>query len=390
MIILHAIVSLDPAAGGPPQVAYRLAQAQASLGHEVHLASYAGDAACQKRLQVEIRSNTTAGTVALHELSRPSRSELLFGWSARALFRELMPKVDVLHLHGVWESILRVGASEARRSGKPYVVAPHGMLDPWSLGQKKLKKQFALAMGYRSMVEGAAFVHCLNSDEERLLSPLHLGCRTRTIPNGIFVDDFAHLPAEGTFRRLHPEVGDDPFVLFLSRLHHKKGLDYLADAFGLLSAKLPSARLVVIGPDNGALADFQERIRAANLVERTHVLGPLYGADKMAALADAAVFCLPSRQEGFSIAILEAMACGVPLVLSENCHFPEVASAGAGYVVPLRAIDLADALFEVVSDSTNGGRMGECGRELVRRDYLWPAIARLSIDSYAQTLPTNR
>jgi len=386
MLILHAIASLDPAAGGPPQVAYRLACAQASLGHEVHLLAYGGDSAARQRLQAEIGNTPSRGKVTLHELPPPNRTELLLGRSARGFFRTFLAKADILHLHGVWESIIRLGAAEARRQGKPYMVAPHGMLDPWSLSQKKLKKRIAMAMGYRAMLNQAAFLHCLNADEERLLSPLRLTCLTRTIPNGVFLDDFAQLPTRGTFRRLHPEVGDAPYVLFLSRLHYKKGLDHLADAFGLLAAKLPDLRLVVVGPDAGARVDFEARIRAAHLVERTHVLGPLYGAEKLAALVDAAAFCLPSRQEGFSVVVLEAMACGTPVVISENCHFPEVALASAGCVVPLQAAAVANALLKIVADPATGRQMGDCGQQLVRQNYTWPAIARLSVDNYAQAI----
>jgi glycosyltransferase involved in cell wall biosynthesis len=264
------------------------------------------------------------------------------------------------------------------------------MLDPWSLSQRSLKKRVAMAMGYRTMLNQAAFLHCLNADETRLLKPLRLTCATRTIPNGIFPEEFALLPARGTFRQQHPELGDAPYVLFLSRLHYKKGLDYLARAFEILATKVPNLRLVVVGPDGGARADFEARVAGAGLADRTHVLGPLYGTEKLAALVAAAAFCLPSRQEGFSMAILEAMACGIPVVISENCNFPEVALASAGCVVPLEASALADALLRVVANPIAAKQMGECGRRLVRQHYTWPAIARLSIDNYEQAISSVR
>src|SRR6266542_4342037 len=150
MLILHVIASLDPAAGGPPQVVYRLACAQADLGHEVHLVAYRGDSAARLRVQAEIAGGSS--TVTIHELQRPSRIELLLGQAAKEFFRGLLPKVNVLHLHGIWESIIKIGAAIAREHGKPYVVAPHGMLDPWSLAQKKMNKKIAMALGQRSML----------------------------------------------------------------------------------------------------------------------------------------------------------------------------------------------------------------------------------------------
>jgi glycosyltransferase involved in cell wall biosynthesis len=294
--------------------------------------------------------------------------------------------VDILHLHGIWECIIRVGAIEARRQGKPYVVSPHGMLDPWSLSQRRWKKRVALAMGYRRMVNRAAFLHCLNQDETRLLAPLHLTCRTRTIPNGVFAQEFARLPSPGTFRRLHPELGEVPYVIFLARLHYKKGLDYLARAFETLAKQIQDLHLVVAGPDGGARSDFEAAIARAGLVARTHVLGPIYGPDKIAALVDATVFCLPSRQEGFSAAILEAMACGTPVVITENCHFPEVAGSSAGYVVPLETAAVADALLSVISDPGKANQMGKAGQDMVRTHYTWPTIARLFVDAYAEVI----
>ena len=386
MLIVHAIASLDPAAGGPPRTSSGLASAQAALGHEVHMVAYRGPSG--ERVGAETgpadERSASAGRIIIHELPAPDAGERLFARAARVLFRDLLPRADVLHLHGIWESILRTGAAEARRLGKPYVVAPHGMLDPWSLAQRRWKKRLALAMGYRSMLDGAAFLHGLNADEASLLAPLRLRSPTRVIPNGVEAEVFERLPAKGTFHQMHPELAGAPYGRFLSRLHYKKGLDYLAHAFELLAGKLMDLRLVVAGPDDGARGDFEARIARAGLAGRTHVVGPTYGAAKLAALVDAAAFCLPSRQEGLSVAILEAMACGAPVVASESCHFPEVAEAGAGLVVPLDVQAVADALLRVLSDAGEAARMGRAGQKLVRERYLCPEIALLTIEAYAE------
>ncbi len=168
----------------------------------------------------------------------------------------------------------------------------------------------------------------------------------------------------------------------MSRLHYKKGLDYLADAFAIVAKNLPEVRLVVAGPDGGALEDFNRRIAAAGVQNRTHVVGALYGREKFAALVDASCFCLPSRQEGFSMAITEALAVGVPAVVSENCHFPEVAKFGAGEVMKLETSLVADALTRVMRDAALREKMSTSGRELVRSRYTWPIIAQQTIEMY--------
>src|SRR5205814_797387 len=136
----------------------------------------------------------------------------------------------------------------------------------------------------------------------------------------------------------------------------------------------------------GARADFERRVAAVGLGGRVHLVGPLSGRDKWAALAGAACFCLPSRQEGFSMAILEALACRVPVVVSEACHFPEVAESGAGEVVPLDAAAVAAALGRVLADPEAAGRMGAAGRLLVEGRFTWRRAAERSLETYERAL----
>ena len=362
MRILHVVPSLDPAHGGPPVVAARLAAAQAGLGHDVSVLS--GDP--PDRL--------------------PAFAPLWDGvpGADRVGRRGTVAGSDVVHLHGVWGGLLRSTAAATRAAGVPYAVAPHGMLDPWSLSQKRVKKRLGLLLGYRRMLDRAAFLHALNQDEARLMAPLGLRSPVEIVGNGVFPGE-VDPPPPGTFRAAHPALGDDPYVLFLGRLHAKKGLDVLADAFAILARTDARCRLVVAGPDGGARADLDRRLATAGLAARSHVVGPLYGPAKYAALADAAVFCLPSRQEGFSVAILEAMACGTPVVVSDACHFPEVATAGAGEVVPLDAAAVAAALGRVLSDPARAA-MGRAGRAMVFERYTWPIVAERLVKAYERHL----
>jgi glycosyltransferase involved in cell wall biosynthesis len=287
-----------------------------------------------------------------------------------------------LHLHGVWDPILKAAADAARFLSRPYAIQPHGMLDPWSLRQSAVKKRIALLLGYRKMLVGACFLQALNSDEKKLIKPLALPCPIEVIPNGVLLEEIEPLPARGTFYAAHPSLKNKPYVLFLSRLHYKKGLDYLADAFALLARENACVQLAMVGPDEGEGEAFQQHVDRLGVGQRVHMIGPLYGRDKIAALVDAACFCLPSRQEGFSVAIIEALACGVPPVISQACHFPEVAEAGAGEVVPLEAGALAAALRGVLADPQRRERMVAAGRELVASRYTWRRVAAQTLEAY--------
>ncbi len=380
MRLAHIISSLDPAAGGPPMVATRLAAAQAALGHEVALVAYAPTPAVRETIKRAMAGVPHADAVSIIELQRPrGLSRITAASAARELRR--MPRFDFFHMHGVWNPIIRAAARAAIANRIPFAITPHGTLDPWSLAQRPLKKRLALALGYRAMLNRAAFIHTLNDDERRLLDPLKLAAPREVVPNGIFLEELANPPARGTFRAAHAGLGNDPFVLFLSRLHYKKGLDYLADAFAIVQRHIPDAQLVVAGPDEGARAEFERQV-ASHGVKHVHLVGPLYGPDKLAALTDAAIFCLPSRQEGFSIAITEALACGLPVVISDQCHFPEVGEAGAGFITPLEPKDIAARLVELLRDASLRERMGAAGAALVRSRFTWPKVAERTIELY--------
>ncbi|WP_029351212.1 glycosyltransferase [Bosea sp. 117] len=381
MRIAHVVASIDPAHGGPQSGVVRLAAAQAGLGHHVRIVSHGDDALLRSALHAAAQV-PHVDALEWTLLPAPGGVERIFGSRMRSRLPSLVAEADFVHLHGVWETLLRIAASCARQASTPYCLSPHGMLDRWSLAQKPWKKRLALQLGYRFMLEHAAFLQALNADEAELMGPLGLHPPVVVIPNGICPAELAASPEPGSFRRTVPGLGDRPFVLFLSRLHRKKGLDILAESFRMVANACPQLDLVVIGPEDGAGDAFRAQIRQLGLGARVHMAGPRFGAAKLAAYAEAVCFCLPSRQEGFSIAITEAMACGVPVVISEACHFPEVAAAGAGLVLPLDPARFAAALIDIAGAPEKAAAMGRNGRELIHAHYTWPQIAVATLAAY--------
>jgi glycosyltransferase involved in cell wall biosynthesis len=384
MNIIHIIQSMDPASGGPPMVVSRLASGQSRLGHSTIIIS--GDA--EGSLGDDDDSQEKGFMPGRVQVIKANASPGILGLFDRRLRRLLAAEVSpgtVFHLHGIWEPLLWVAAAVARGHRIPYVVTPHGMLDRWSLGNRKWKKRLALALGYRSMLEKAAFLHALNENEKDQIAHLGITAPMEIIPNGI---DIAEYPEIGsTDKKAEPDLPTKrPYILFLGRLHYKKGLDYLADAFARVANRCPDIDLVVAGPDYGERANFEGRIAGFGLNGRVHVVGPVHGLRKLELIRGAACFCLPSRSEGFSIAVLEAMAAGIPVVLSTGCHFPAVAETGAGYVAELESGQFADAMLALVEDRERSASMGRAARRLVETSYTWSKIADKSISKYEDVI----
>jgi glycosyltransferase involved in cell wall biosynthesis len=370
MRILHVIPILDPRAGGPPLICSKLAIAQARLGHHVSILTYAPNTP-GGRERIAAENGAGLDQVTIHGLPAVDWAERALGLRARAAARRLVPTVDAVHLHGVWEPQLLHAAAVARRHGKPYLVLLNGMLMPWAMRRGHLKKRFALRLGWRRMLAGGV-LQFGSDDEASAARSMGFDAPGVVIPNGAFPEDYVDLPPAGTFRAAHPELGNDPFVLFVGRLHEQKGIDLLLAAFAIVARRRSDARLVIAGPDYGS--------PLPPLGDRVVAVGPVYGRDKLAALADAACFCLPSRHEGFSLAVLEALACGVPVVISTECHFPEVAMAGAGIVTPLDAAANADALLRVLNDDAFRG----VGRRMIADRYNWMTIAAETVRAYQE------
>jgi glycosyltransferase involved in cell wall biosynthesis len=218
---------------------------------------------------------------------------------------------------------------------------------------------------------------------------LHLTAPAIIEPNGVDLDECRDLPPMGTFRAKHAEVAGQPLVLFLSRLHPKKGLELLIPAFA--RAKTGDARLVIAGPDaDGYQAKLEGLVRQHGLAERVLFTGMLHGRDRLEALADADLFVLPSYQENFGIAVVESLATGTPVLISDqvNIH-TEISTAGVGGVVPTQVEPLARELTHWLSDHDLRLAAAARARDFVWQRYDWRQIARRWTTHYGALLNTG-
>ena len=290
---------------------------------------------------------------------------------------------DVVHLHGLWQGHTRRGARAARAARVPYLIAAHGMAEPWALRQKRLKKKV-----YTALVEGrnlrlASCLHALSRPEVEHLRDLAPRTPICLVPNGVDLDRFKNLPDRREFESEHPEVIGKTLILFFGRLHAKKGLDLLAEAFEALSRDHHEAHLLIAGNDDGALVPFRDRIVAAGLIDRVSILGHLSGESARRAWGAADAFVLPSYSEGFSMAVLEALARRLPALITTACHFPELAETGGGIVVEPTPLGVSRGLRQLLESSDSDRKsLGRRGRALVEARYTWQKQAARLADVY--------
>jgi glycosyltransferase involved in cell wall biosynthesis len=351
-----------------------MARAVAALGHEV--AIYTTD----REMDAAERARAAAGRidgVDVHVF--PQHAPTLFGTSfplARAL-AEAIPTADVVHLHSLYLFHTWAAARLCRRHGVPYLLRPHGTLDPYLWRRHRARKAVLEALFQNRVLRQAAAIHYTAEEEMRLAAPYAQGARGVVIPNGLDMSQYAEMPPRGEFRRAHPEIGGRRIVLFLSRLNFKKGLDVLIPGFARAARRFDDLHLVIAGPDDGQLAAAQGWVAEQGVGGRTTFVGMLDHRAKLACFRDAAMFALPSYSENFGIAIVEALACGVPVAISDRVNiWREIETADAGLVAPPTADDVARQIETLAGDPARAAEMGERGRRLVEAKFAWSTIAR--------------
>lgn len=388
--VTHVIPVMDPATGGPPAIVGAVCAELIAKGVRAGVVCYEGWPGDGARGRVEgmLAGMPGGKAVAVASLGVLSRWEVASTWAARRRLPGLIAGSDVVHLHGAWDPLTRTAGKIARRMGIPYVVSGHGMFEPWAVSQGgSWKKSVRLGLGWGSMLDGAAGIH------EHHAGPIVVAGRELKapvwdIPNGVF-PGAVPTPGEtgeaweGLVRRF-PVLGRGPVVLFLSRLAVQKGADVLARAARELARTHPDATVLMAGQDYGGL----DRSLLDGL-SNVALTGPLFGEEKAAALAHAAVYVLPSRHEGFSVSVLEAMNAGLPCVITPACHFGRAVEANAAVAVPVEdAPALATAVGKLLDDPTRSAEMGERARDLVSHEYTWEAVTLRHLAMYTSILST--
>jgi glycosyltransferase involved in cell wall biosynthesis len=271
----------------------------------------------------------------------------------------------------------------AKRLNKPVVFTAHGTLEPWALAHSGWKKRVAgLAFQNRDL-DGAACIHVHSRSEVAGIRTYGLKQPVAIIPNGVDATFLGLLPLRERFERAYPQAVGKRIVLFMGRLHKKKGIELLLCAWPRLASRFNDWVLVVAGPDRGFETPARRLIQELNLAQSVILTGDLQGETKREALGAADVFVLPSFSEGFSMAVLEAMAAGLPVLITPGCNFREATAAGAAIEVEATVESTEAGLRRLLSlGDAERQKMGRSARALIASRYTWDRVAEQTLELY--------
>lgn len=309
-------------------------------------------------------------------LHRPcAKFDLLLPGSARTFLAEAVSAADVLQIHGIWSGHSFAALRMASRFGKPAIVSAHGMLDRWALRHSRWKKIPYSALVERRGLERATCFRALTRVEVENYRAFGLNAPVAVLPNGIAAPERV---SPAGFLRQYPHLSGKKILLFLGRLHRKKGVDLLVSAWREVSVKFPDAHLVIAGPDDGAFDTLPAEASGS-----ITVCGLLAGEMKWSALAAASAFTLPSFSEGLSMAILEALWMGLPVLITRECNFREIEPLECTFLIQPSVSSIAHGIEAVLRcTECELRKRGEVGAAFVRERYSWPAIGERMADIY--------
>jgi glycosyltransferase involved in cell wall biosynthesis len=374
MRVLHVIPSVAERSGGPATAIIPMCRALMQQRIEVLLVS----------TDAGLKKNDVAEYKGVPAMLFPAEFGESFKYS-RPLASWLTANIrqfDLAHVHAVFNHSSVAAARACRRAAVPYVIRPLGTLDPWSMTQKSLRKRLFWQVAGKGMLQGAAAVH-YTSEPEKLSTERLTGLNHgRVVPLGI---EKTSAPTRGTLAQHFPDLAQSPYVLVLSRLHPKKGLDVLIDSF--LAQQFSHWRLVLAGDGP---PEYVSKLKSkAAQCDRIVFTGWVDGEQKDALLGCASLLALPSYQENFGLCVMEAMSHSVPVLVSPGVNLaPEIVTANAGWVAAIDKESLTAKLAEALSDEAERAKRGRAGQQLSLL-YSWENATKSLVQHYQQVLHTD-
>ena len=391
MKVLHVIPSLSLKHGGPSVALPLMARALESMGVEVSVATTDDDGPGLRTPAPIGTPVVVAGSTRYYfrrQVEFYKYSHPLAVWLA-----DSVAKFDVVHVHALFSHASVAGARAARRARVPYVVRPLGVLGTYGMSRRRpLLKRLSFHWIERKLLRDAAAIHYTSESERDEAEQQGVTGASVVIPLGLDLAGFDHLPGREAFLRRWPCATGRKVVLFLSRIDPKKGLEVLIEAFVEVKRMEPRALLAIGGAgDASVLAALRRRVESRGLASDVLWLGFLDEPSKLEAFGGADAFVLPSLSENFGIAAVEALAAGLPSVLTEEVGVSRgVAAAKAGLVVAGEPREVSTALLRILGEAGLAEALSRNAQALVRESYSLEAMGRNLKRLYEDILGMHR
>lgn len=387
--ILHVVPSVAPETGGPSISVRRLALATAGAGNDVTLYTTMWP---QKEMPPRHQElNQALGKLTIRMFPTVANTLMACLPHSPALVKSVRDhchEFDMIVNHSLWNPIASSVIRGLRSAGHIYALMPHGMLDPVVFRHNRWKKRSWALLWERANVEGASLI-IFNTvaEEEKARRCGWLLRRTFVFPHIVDLSEWKNLPPRSVFEQQFPQLKGREVILYVGRINWVKNLDKLVDSVVLVRHRRPSATLVCIGPDSDGLrAEIEGRAKAAGLNGHVLFIDLLKGEQLKAAYARGDVFALVSEKENFGLVVAEALASGLPVVLSEGVDLGKNwTSEGPVRRVPPRPDFIAEALIDLLERSTIRGLPDMEARTLAQREWDGSRIFSL-IDQYRSIL----
>lgn len=384
MRVLHVIPSVDDRSGGPATAIVPMCRALQQHGVEVTLIS------TDAGIRVHPRSNGRAADFkGLSAVFFPSQLGESFKYSRplSSWLRSNIRQFDLAHIHAVFNHSSVTAAQACRKAEVPYLVRPLGTLEPWSMAQKSVRKRVFWQVAGKAMLRRAAAIH-YTTEAEKLSTQRLLGLNNGKVIGLGIGNGSSSSGAKERLANYFPELAQQPYVLVLSRLHPKKGLDVLLDAFSgvVQQQRFAQWRLVIAGDGP---ADYVAKLKQ-KINNGVMFTGWLDGEKKEAVLRNASLLVLPSHQENFGLCVMEAMSHAVPVLVSPHVNLAEeILMANAGWIATVDTKALSTCLAEALGEEQELARRGRAGKELSQK-YSWDKTAESLRALYREILQPQR
>lgn len=381
MKILMVIPAVGNVYGGPTKIVLELATAVGNLGYDVDIVTTPANGSTN--LDVPLYKWIDEKNYRIQYFPYWDIADYKISLSLTKWLFQHVTDYDLVHTNAVFSYPVLPAHWACQFHKIPYIMTPHGMLEPWAMAYKAKKKRLYYDLLEKPAFQKAAAIQITGSPEASSIKSYGINTPMIFVANGIHRHDCETPTNPEIFYQEFPHTRNKTLIIFLARIDPKKGLDLLAKAFSQVYAQFPQAHVVIAGPDNtGFLPVVQNYFAQAGCLEAVTFTGMLMGEIKYAALAAASIYVAPSYSEGFSMSVLEGMATGLPCVITTGCNFPEAGEAKAAYIVKVDADEIARKLIYCLKNPQLAKQTGDRARNLILSRYTWENIATKLSDIY--------